>query len=129
MAHSIQVIGNRAEVINDSDLLVLLGFMFVELKKDPKRYGLLVDISRKWQEITANYGPGMVDLHLEDVVASNQATKEMTQLLSLVKRTLIDAGNVIPTPLIDGPDMIFGEYKTSRLISAIEQIERLISQS
>ena len=67
MAHSIQTYSGRYEVIHDLDLLVIIGFAIKILEQSPTFWGLET-FAEHLQVSLCQYGPGVIDLRLDEFV-------------------------------------------------------------
>ncbi|HEX4959444.1 MAG TPA: hypothetical protein VF173_01300 [Thermoanaerobaculia bacterium] len=130
MAHSIQVFGDRSEVFNDLDLLVLMRLMSEELGSNASSYPLLVSMAARWRDCCENYSPGSIDLNLELAVAGEKARQQFASLLSTIAQKLERSGDTIPAGELNSrlcvPGVTFHDYRTTLLLAAIEKIKQLL---
>lgn len=129
MATSIQTIGDRAEVMHDLDLLALLVLLNDTATQAPDRYPSLHPFFQSWEENCIGYGPGMLDLRLEDIVAHRVAKSQLEQLLIDAEHKLSGFGEMIPASLLaacKAPGVTLNAYSSSNLKSTIERIRSLM---
>jgi len=132
MAHSIQTIGNKAAIINDSDLLILVGIMIDEISIASSSYNALESFSKGWDESRKLSGPGTLDLEL-DSVASNPAAKlELDLLFSSIEEKISNWDEVISASTANDKWRIrgvtFSDCPTSRIVSAISKLRDLFER-
>jgi len=130
MAHSIQSVGERFEILKDLDLLILTGMMVQQVKAKPDRFASLQDFAEGWHRCRTSYGPGCIHLAL-DQIASDASTKtEFLDLLSEVERRLavlgprLDAATVNRCWGVRGVE--FYDCETSRLVSPLQKLRALV---
>jgi len=133
MAHSIQLIGEKAEAFNDLDLLVLVGLMISELEHNAGEYSALRPYIDIWSESRFAYAPGVIDLRLNDAVSRAGGRDQLEQLLSAVERRLESFGEIVPASKLNSqwpvPGVTFHDYSTSLVENAINKLKRLIKYS
>jgi len=131
MTSSIQNVGEEAAIINDSDLLILIGMMMDKINPVGSRYSALTPYARKWDECRLSYGPGTLDLELDSLAKDLKAKSEMNSLLSALEERVGHWGDIIPADTANEKWHVRGvrfyDYQTSRIISAIERIRALMS--
>jgi hypothetical protein len=130
MATSILVVGQRAELFNDLDLLVLLGLILEEMEDEPGHYPSLQSRASTWADCRESSGPGTIDLDLESLVQNAQAKRDLLELLSAVTRKLDVVGPYIPADVLNSRYAVrgvrFNDYSTARLSGAMEKIQNLL---
>ena len=130
MATSIQTIGDRAEVVNDLDLLALLAILKDTATQTRDRYSSLQPFMECWEENCVGYGPGTLDLRLEDIAADQITKSELEHLLMGVEGKLSGFGKTVPTSLLSrcrAPGVTFNDYPTSKIKLTIERIRSLMN--
>lgn len=129
MAHSIQNIGDKAAIINDSDLLILVGIMLDEINDAGSSYNALSSFSERWDKARKLSGPGTLVLELDLVAANPKAKLELDNLFSSVEQKLNDWGEVISAATANEKWRIqgvtFADCPTSRVVSAISKLREL----
>ena len=131
MTTSIQAIGDRAEILNDLDLLALIALLNevrYETREQLKSLQPFFDI---WHGNCIGYGPGTLDLDLEGISANENAASELEQLLKTVDNKLGDFGDAVPAKVLatwcDAPGVTFTNYSTTKIKTTIERIRVLMS--
>lgn len=130
MAHSIQSLGDEAAIIDDLDLLILIGMMIDEVNDRSSEYSSLRPFSENWHALRISAGPGTLDLCLETLVDDKTATSELIELLSAIAKQVKQYGEHIPAELANAKwatdGVRFYDYPTSRVASAIQTLNDLI---
>jgi hypothetical protein len=133
MAHSIQVLDEKAETFNDLDLLVLIKFFLMELKRNSEAYPRLASIATGWRESLENYGPGTIDLRVERAVGDAEGRQQFANLLAAVARELNRDGELVPAAELNSlsavPGVKFYDYQKSLLREAIAKLNKLLSHA
>ena len=131
MTTSIQVVGKRAETFDDLDLLGLLALVNEVRFRSRGKLDSLKPFIDSWKQNCIGYGPGMIDLDLEQISASVNAKSELEQLLKTVENRLGDFGETIPAttlmPWCEAPGVVFNDFPTMRIKKTIERIRGLMS--
>jgi hypothetical protein len=131
MATSIQTVGNRTEIFNDLDLLAVLALLNEAATQRREECPSLEPFVKRWHENCVGYGPGTLDLGLEEVVANNAARKTLDQLLLVVERRLCGLGRTVPASLLaawcKAPGIAFKDYPAEHVRSAMTRIRALLT--
>ncbi len=130
MAHSIQAVGDRAEIINDLDVLALIGMLINSAGELPECYPLLGPFIRGWREQCIYYGPGLIDLNLEGLAAIEPARSQFVELLAAVEKQLAAHGETIPASRLVSSEAIgvtLGDYPTAMIKITAERIRTLMT--
>ena len=131
MATSIQAIGERAEVLNDLDLLVLIALLNEVGHVAREQLESLQSFFDSWRENCVGYGPGTIDLDLEGISASENAKSDFEQLLKAVENRLEEFGETIPAKVLtrwcEAPGVTFNDYPTTTIKTTVERIRALMS--
>ena len=129
MAHSIQTVGDKAEVFNDLDLLVLVSLMTEELEHSADDYPLLITLASSWQACHSHYAPGMIDLDLDRAIATGDAREQFERLLAAVEQKVERIDDLIPAGELNSrlrvPGVTFNDYRPALLITAINKMRLL----
>lgn len=133
MATSIQTFGPQAQAFKDLDLLVLVCLLARQLDSAPTAYRAVAPFVAKWKQASAVYGPGTIDLELDELATSENAKLELLDLLRDVGQTLGQSGATIPSSILNSecrvPGVHFAEYPTSLLSAAIASLTNLLVSS
>lgn len=130
MATSILTIGDRAEVVNELDLLALLFLLIDSATQARERYSTLMPFIERWEKNCVGYGPGTLDLQLEDIVDDQETESELALLLKDVEGKLSSYRETIPASLLSSckaHGVTFKDYPISNVNSTIERIRTLIN--
>ena len=116
MATSTQVLNGRAEVFNDIDLLILIGFMENEVRDAPVDYERLSSLVEIWQRGRMSYCPGVVEFCLDDLPLQSELLSEFQRLLTKIDARLRTYQGMIPASVLNTryqvPGVIFHDYNT-----------------
>lgn len=131
MASSIQVVGGHAETLNDLDLIALVCLLGQEIECQQVDLKLLLPFVARWQAGLKGYGPGTIDLQLEQIASSDEAKDQLLTALASVEERLEQYGNMIPATVLNKlcavPGVDFRDYPTSLLSSAAAKLAGLVS--
>lgn len=130
MAHSIQVFHGKSGVFNDLDLMVIVGLAAQVNSRvdDAERFGKFME---DWQMSLKYYGPGLIDLHLEELLVTTAAKQDLAALLQRISRQIEDYGDEVPLPILKrmipvrGVIFVAG-YKTAFLREAVSELQTLV---
>lgn len=130
MAQSIQTIGDHAAIIDDLDLLILIGIMIDEVNAGSTEYLSLRSFSKHWHESRKFAGPGTLDLCLDTLVDDTTAKSELSALFVAIEKKVEQYGEHIPSELSNRKwateGIRFQDYPISRVVSAIHKLSDLI---
>src|SRR4051812_6288851 len=85
MAHSIQTFKGKSEVINDLDLFVVIGFALTTIELS-EQFESLKSLATEWRKVPSLYGPGCIDLNIENLVVTPTQRMEFAMLLEAILR-------------------------------------------
>ncbi len=129
MGTSIQMFRGKSVPLNDLDLLVIAGFM-IQVVEELRRFENLSTTAARWREAIRLYGPGVIDLDLEALLATPEKNEQFQKLLSEVKSRLQAHGEVVPShvlaKLVQAPGVTFKDFPVSFAVRAVEQLEELV---
>lgn len=132
MATSIQVIGDRAESVNDLDLIALICLLEQEVESSPNVYETVAPLVARWQRDLANYGPGVIDLNLDGLVSSLNARAELVALLKAVDEKIRSSKKPVPASVLNArcsaPGITFHDYPLTNLTAAIGRLQALLGE-
>lgn len=131
MAHSIQTLKGRAESFNDLDLIAVLGLIEREVSRRPAEYEALRPRAAQWKRDLGGYGPGTIDLCLDESALSDQAQRDLRAVLSRLDDQLEQMGPKISAIVLNevsgAPGVTFQDYPTSLLKDAVARLRALIA--
>ena len=131
MAHSIQTLGDRTAVLNDLDLIAIIGLMVDEVKESPDRFPVINRVVLQWAASLRGYGPGTIELNLEAIAGSPEALSELKMLLSSVNDRVRSLGDRVPAPLLNhglpAPGVTLSDYDSQFLIQAMDKLRQLLA--
>ena len=120
----------KPEVINDLDLLVIIGFALPVIRKS-KQFAALAELAEDWQMAANYYGPGTIDLKLERLIENPTLVPELATVLGHVLRQIDEYGETIPGDLLNEimpvPGVIFYNFNTSSLRDGVKKLKALIT--
>jgi hypothetical protein len=129
MAHSIQVYGERTAVINDLDLIVIIGFA-VEIIGQRQDFADFQGLAMQWRDSLRLYGPGVIDLKLEQFITTPDGAQKFRSLLSAILEQALIHDETIPAQVLNAlpsaSGVIFRDYSVSHIAEAVEKLEALI---
>jgi hypothetical protein len=130
MGHSIQVVGDRTEIIEDAELEVVLHLLIESATASPGSYRALEPFVVEWeQEITAS-GAGCMDVGLDRIVSNPAALADLERLMANVEQDLAGFGTEIPAAVLNGygrtSTRFVGAYPTRHVVSTMERLRTLV---
>jgi len=129
MAHSIQSVGNKVSIVNDADLLLLLGLMLEQVNRSPEKYPALTFMVPTWNDALNLSGPGTVDLELERLAQSPGGERDLFALLSAALTRANELGPTIPADVLNEhyhvPGLWFRDFDVSLLERAAQALRDL----
>jgi hypothetical protein len=132
MATSIFIVGNRHQMFKDLDLIAIVCLLEDKVQSTRPNYDAMLSWISQWQEDLRYYGPGTIDLQLEQLMAVPEAGVQLISLLSAVHDDLRQSGGTVPAPVLQNrckaPGIIFRDYPVDLLMSAIERLMILLKQ-
>lgn len=130
MATSIQVVSGRAEAFKDLDLLVLTCLMNQEVAARRGQYPFVAPFVRLWIRELGTYGPGTVHLRLDEILSSEPAAMELTNLLDAADAAVSAFGTTVPGALLNANCSVagvrFSDYPTALLTDAVRRLRLLV---
>ena len=130
MAHSIQTCRNKTEVINDLDLLIIIGFA-LEIGRQIPRFEELQELMMQWRESLQHYGPGVIDLRLEQLDKAPAMAGKLGELLVAIVNHISKYGETIPAHVLNEqssvPGVKFSEYSAKNVEESVKRLQSLIS--
>jgi len=130
MAHSIEIYKEKTAIINDADLLVIIGFAIEMIRQSPDFVGFK-NLALHWKQSILQYGPGVIDLKLEQFITTPDEIQEFRALLSAILKQASQPNKIISAQvlnkLVSAPGVTFGDYKVSYLEEAINKLHALVA--
>lgn len=131
MATSIQVIGDNGQAFKDLDLIAAVCLLERRLDAtqipEPKVQALVT----RWQDALTGYGPGTIDLGLDDLSSDAELCAQLSLLLSTLRGEILSYGSVVPAALLNesnrAPGVTFYDYPVARLVVALERLAEMLS--
>ncbi len=131
MATSIQVVGDKAAVLDDMDLLLLLRIMVERVHSNCDRFPTLQSMAVHWESSWEDSGPGTLDLDLASLARNNSQTTEFLSIVHETERTLREFGDVLPAAIVNRRWNVrgvkFHDYPINRLNKTLEELRRLLA--
>ena len=130
MTHSIQFVKGKVEILNDLDLLLVLGIMIDEIEEN-RRYSSLKRFVPCWDKCRKSSGPGTLDLRLESVALDVETKQEFVDLLAEIKNSIASEGSTIGADKINErwgiPGVEFASYESASIIATVKRLCHLVS--
>jgi hypothetical protein len=104
MAHTIQLYRDRISVFDDIDLLIIMS-MIIETIKDPNNhniYACLEESAADWEWVIEAYGPGIIELGLDQKIREQTVRDAFLSVLRDVKTKLESFGEWVPLEFLNG---------------------------
>ena len=131
MAHSLQTYRGKTEVLNDLDLLIILGFA-LEVIRESSQFESLQSLAMAWQQVPKMYGPGVIDLKIDELIQTHTEVRELRKLLETVLQKASKYHETIPAPVLKKivmvPGIRFNDYKVGWVNEAVKKLQTLIAQ-
>ena|SRR5258708_37611183 len=131
MAHSIQTYRGKTEVLNDLDLLIILGFA-LEIIRESSQFDSLQSLVMAWQQVPKMYGPGVIDLKIDELVQTHAEVRELRTLLETVLQRASKHHETIPAHVLKKivmvPDIRFNDYRVEWVNEAVKKLQMLIAE-
>jgi hypothetical protein len=129
MATSIQVSSGRAEAFNDLDLLVLLHLM-LQAASQMSQTPATVEIVARLRATCEDYGPGSIDLQLDDIRTDEALRNAYLGILRMAMDRLDSAGSVLPAEAIMTGWLTRGvrinDFSVELIHTASERLRKLV---
>jgi hypothetical protein len=130
MAHSIQTHNGKTAVINDVDLLIIIGFA-LRFLRNKTEFAKLRSLAAQWQESLLQYGPGIIDLKIDTLSQTPETIRELMDLLNKVVERVEKFHGTIPADVLNlqlsVPGVTFCDCKVSSIKEAVMSIRALVS--
>jgi hypothetical protein len=104
MAHTIQLYRDRISVFDDIDLLIIMS-MIIETIKDPNNhniYACLEESAADWEWVIEAYGPGIIELGLDQKIREQTVRDAFLSVLRDVKTKLESFGEWVRLEFLNG---------------------------
>src|SRR5689334_18360368 len=126
MAHSIQTYRGKSEVINDLDLLVIIGFSIAIINHSTEFRGLQ-GLAGQWQESLRQYGPGTIDLKLEQIVVDPERLLSLERLLGKILEQISHYHEKIPADVLNERLSVsgvrFNDFDVANIEEAVKKLQ------
>jgi hypothetical protein len=133
MAHSIQIVGKKIAIFKDLDLLLMMRLIESRVREESDLYSELQEITNRWRDSWENYGPGTIDMELEEIAKSPAKRYAFLSLMDSIKQWLISQAPVLHCEKINKEfrisGVVFFDYRVDFLISTLDKIEDTIIQN
>jgi|SRR6185437_3636839 len=131
MAHSIPTYKGRTVVINDLDLMVILGFGLQAISKSTQ-FENLQSLAVEWRTALDLYGPGCIDLKIDELLQTPTQVKEFATLLERVFQQASQYHEKIPADVVSKMVTVrgvkFEDYRVERVNEAVRKLQILIAE-
>lgn len=131
MGHSIESFHGKSAIIHDLDLLAVIAFA-VDVLQDPTGFPHLGALTEAWRSIPRGYGPGVIDLKLEELLQTPAHVEEFAALLDRISARLKEYPGTIPAAWLNSSvgaasRIAFNDFKASFAIEAVEKLRALVA--
>jgi hypothetical protein len=96
MGHSILMHHGRHLILNDGDLLIVMGAMYDEILSHPGNYPTINQLVDHIADNRQGWGPGLIDLPLDQITQRPEGRAELASLLGRVEHLLVSLGPTLP---------------------------------
>ncbi len=132
MAHSIQEYKGKIAIINDLQLIIIIG-VALQIIDQSGKFESFRTLAEAWKDQLYRYGPGVIDLKLELFIPTPEKLKEFRALLEEVVTDVSTYGSAIPADVLNSRFSIHGikfyDNKVSFIREAIKQLQGLVDGS
>jgi len=130
MARTIQLYRDRISVFDDIDLLIIMS-MIIETIKGPKNhhiYACLAESAADWEWVIEGYGPGIIELGLDQHLREQTMRDAFLSVLRDVKTKLESFGEWVPLEFINGLVMfaLFARHPGPRIVISQAQLASVL---
>lgn len=102
------------------------------LSSASEKYPAIAPHVAKWRSDLSWMGPGMIDLHLDDVAASAEAREELVQLTGWLESKVLALGERLPASILNElsprPGIKFFDYPTKLLSTTLTRLRQLVAE-
>lgn len=129
MATSIQTFNGKSVLFNDIDLMA---FIAIALKAAAKinDNSAAANMPTVWRAKLIHFGPGTIDLELEESMQSQEALSSVKTLLDAIRSELLAAPPTIFAQSLNDelqvPGIVFHDLNTDALIKVATSFEKLL---
>ena len=128
MATSIQIVGGIKELFKDLDLIAFIYLLEPEKAPIGQQDPITILVARMWKEDLKGYGPGTIDLKLEEMGSGMRASS--LKLVRDARKMVEKMGDYVPASLLNDrnriPGIAFYDLKKELLLDTIIKLERLL---
>jgi hypothetical protein len=132
MAHSIQTIGKKSEILKDVDLIAFVCLLHLETASHPGEYSELTAVVAQWMREIAASGPGTIDLNLNEITSAGREKSVLRALLAAGESSISQFGNAVPDAILNEqcpiPEIRFNDFKTAFIKNAIDKLRALLDE-
>jgi len=117
-------------VINDFDLLIIVGFALRIVRQIPQ-FEELQELIMQWHDSLRHYGPGVIDLRLERLEQAPEMARKLGELLTEIINGIAQYGETIPAYVLNEqssvPGVKFSDYRAKNVEESVKKLQSLIS--
>lgn len=126
MGTSIQTIDQHSAILNDVDLLILMGLMVNQVSENPEAYSALDGFCRQWIHSRETYGPGTLDLNLQEISTEERSRIQFLRLLEDLKKRGLQNPTVLSADFLNTHFKVKGvrffDCDADRILLAIDKL-------
>ena len=143
MARSIQLYRDRMRVFDDIDLPIVMSMIIETIKdhKDQNIYACLVESAADWEWVIEAYGPGIIQLGLNQKLREQTVRDAFLSVLRDVRIKLEPFGELVPLEFLNGlvmfsllakhsaePRIVISQAQlASDLLKVVRDLEELVA--
>ena len=118
MARSRQSYRDRMRVFDDIDLLIIMSMIIETIKEHENLYDCLVESAADWEWVIKAYGPGLIQLGLNQKLREQTVRDAFLSVLRDVRTKLESFGEWVPLEFINGLVMfaLFARHPGPRIV-------------
>jgi|SRR5262245_45491625 len=143
MARSRQSYRDRMRVFDDIDLLIIMSMIIETIKEHENLYDCLVESAADWEWVIKAYGPGLIQLGLNQKLREQTVRDAFLSVLRDVRTKLESFGEWVPLEFINGlvmfsllakpsgePRIVISQVQPATdLLKVVRELEELVSSS
>lgn len=116
-------------MVNDLDLIVIIGFALEIIRRSPD-FACFDNLATDWEKALRQYGPGVIDLKLEQFIATPDELRKFKALLSVILERTSQHDTRIPAQvlneLVSAHGVRFGDYSVFHVEEAVKRLQALV---
>lgn len=130
MGHSVLTYRRRHAILNDGDLLLILGAMQDLFSESAGDFPSLLGLRELLNNLRSSYCPGAINLDLDTIAGSEQSNQEMLALLRSVQGLFREMPPQIPRAELERwavAGIQWGEEKPEHVLETLSRLEEILT--